>query len=131
MTARLDDFGGRIPKPLRGRLGSPMSTPYQWTKQVASHWGGTRNGTVIHWPNRVQAKGEVRTQFAHVIDIAATVLDVAGLPEPVSVNGVQQTPLQGFSMAESFTDSNAPEFRDTQYFEMFGNRGITTRGGQR
>ena len=72
-----------------------MDTPYQWTKQVASHWGGTRNGTIVHWPNGIKAKGEIRTQFHHVIDVAPTVLEAAGLPEPTFVNGVQQMPLQG------------------------------------
>jgi len=105
-----------------------MDTPYQWTKQVASHWGGTRNGTIVHWPHGIKAKGEVRSQFHHVIDIAATVLEVAGLPEPVSVNGVQQMPLQGTSMAYSFDDGQAAERRETQYFEMFVNRGIYHQG---
>ena len=72
-----------------------MDTPYQWTKQVASHWGGTRNGTIVHWPNGITAKGELRSQFHHVIDVAPTILEVAGLPEPVAVNGVQQMPLHG------------------------------------
>ncbi|HEU4354578.1 MAG TPA: arylsulfatase [Actinomycetota bacterium] len=105
-----------------------MDTPYQWTKQVASHWGGTRNGTVIHWPNGFHARGEVRTQFAHVIDVAATVLDVAGLPEPTFVNGVQQMPMHGSSLRASFDDAAAPEHRETQYFEMFVNRGIYHKG---
>jgi arylsulfatase len=105
-----------------------MNTPYQWTKQVASHFGGTRNGTVVHWPKGIKAKGEIRSQFHHVIDIATTILDVAGLPEPVSVNGVQQMPLQGVSMAYCFDAATAPERRETQYFEMFGNRGIYHKG---
>jgi arylsulfatase len=105
-----------------------MDTPYQWTKQVASHWGGTRNGTIVHWPKGIAAKGEIRSQFGHVIDLAATVLDVAGLPHPVFVNGVQQMPLHGASMAPSFLDAAAPEWRETQYFEMFVNRGIYHKG---
>jgi arylsulfatase A-like enzyme len=105
-----------------------MDTPYQWTKQVASHWGGTRNGTIVHWPRGIRAKGEVRTQFSHVIDVAATVLDAAGLPEPSFVNGVQQMPLHGRSLVPSFDDARAPEHRETQYFEMFVNRGIYHRG---
>jgi arylsulfatase len=105
-----------------------MDTPYQWTKQVASHWGGTRNGTIVHWPSGIQAKGEIRTQFSHVIDVAATVLDTAGLPEPAFVNGVQQMPLHGRSLVPSFDDAGAPEHRETQYFEMFVNRGIYHRG---
>ena len=105
-----------------------MDAPYQWTKQVASHWGGTRNGTIVHWTNGFAAHGEVRSQFHHVIDIAATVLDVAGLPAPAFVNGVQQMPLHGVSMAYSFDDVSAPERRQTQYFEMFCNRGIHHKG---
>jgi arylsulfatase A-like enzyme len=105
-----------------------MDTPYQWTKQVASHWGGTRNGTIVHWPVGIKAKGEVRTQFSHVIDVAATILDAAGIPEPLSVNGVQQMPIHGRSMVPTFDDAAAPEFRETQYFEMFVNRGIYHQG---
>ncbi len=105
-----------------------MDTPYQWTKQIASHWGGTRNGTIVHWPGGIKAKGEIRSQFHHVIDVAATVLDVAQLPEPLSVNGVQQAPLHGVSMAYSFDDAGAEERRTTQYFEMFCNRGIYHEG---
>jgi len=105
-----------------------MDTPYQWTKQVASHWGGTRNGTIVHWPKGFSARGEVRSQFHHVIDVATTVLDVAGLPVPLSVNGVQQMPLHGTSMAYSFDDAGAAERRETQYFEMFVNRGIYHKG---
>ena len=105
-----------------------MDTPYQWTKQVASHWGGTRNGTIVHWPNGVKAKGEIRSQFCHVIDIAPTVLEAAGLPEPTVVNSVQQAPMEGTSMVYSFNDAKAPERHDLQYFEMFCNRGIYHRG---
>jgi arylsulfatase A-like enzyme len=105
-----------------------MDTPYQWTKQVASHFGGTRNGTIVHWPNGCQARGEVRSQFHHVIDVAATVLDAAGLPEPTFVSGIQQMPLHGVSMAYCFDDADAPEARETQYFEMFCNRGIYHKG---
>ncbi len=105
-----------------------LDTPYKWTKQVGSHWGGTRNGTVVHWPAGIEAKGEIRHQFSHVIDIAATVLDAAGLPEPTFVHGVQQMPLHGKSMLPSFADAEAPEHRETQYFEMFVNRGVYHKG---
>jgi len=105
-----------------------MDTPYQWTKQVASHWGGTRNGTIIHWPGGIKAKGGVRSQFCHVIDVAATILEAAGLPEPAVVNGVQQSPIEGTSMLYSFEDAKAPERHETQYFEMFCNRGIYHKG---
>jgi arylsulfatase A-like enzyme len=105
-----------------------MDTPYQWTKQVASHWGGTRNGTIVHWPGGIKAQGEVRAQFSHVIDVAATVLDVAGIPAPTFVHGVQQMPFHGESMAPSFDEPETPEHRETQYFEMFVNRGIYHKG---
>ncbi|MFN8663645.1 MAG: arylsulfatase [Thermomicrobiales bacterium] len=105
-----------------------MDTPYQWTKQVASHWGGTRNGTIVHWPNGIAARGEVRHQWHHVIDVAPTVLEVAGLPHPSFVNGIQQAPLEGVSMVSTFADANADERHTTQYFEMFGNRGIYHQG---
>ena len=129
MAARIDKFG--TPEAYNHYAvgwAHAMDTPYQWTKQVASHWGGTRNGTIIHWPNGIKAKGELRSQFHHVIDIAATVLEVAGLPEPLMVNGVQQMPLHGVSMANSFDDAGAAERRETQYFEMFVNRGIYHKG---
>ncbi len=129
MTARIDDFG--TPKAYNHYAvgwAHAMDTPYQWTKQVASHWGGTRNGTIVHWPNGIEAKGELRSQFHHVIDIAATVLDVAGLPEPRIVDGIEQMPLHGVSMKPSFDDADAPERRTTQYFEMFCNRGIYHEG---
>jgi arylsulfatase A-like enzyme len=129
MSSRIDDFGS--PKAYNHYAvgwAHAMDTPYQWTKQIASHWGGTRNGTIVHWPKGIRAKGEIRTQFHHVIDVAATVLDAAGLPEPVSVHGVQQMPLHGVSMAYSFDDDGAAERRETQYFEMFVNRGIYHKG---
>jgi arylsulfatase len=105
-----------------------MDTPYQWTKQVASHWGGTRNGTIVHWPRGIEAKGEARSQFHHVIDVAPTVLEAAGLPEPKSVHGVEQRPIEGVSMRYAFDDAGAAERRETQYFEMFCNRGIYDKG---
>jgi arylsulfatase A-like enzyme len=129
MAARVDEFG--TPSAYNHYSvgwAHAMDTPYQWTKQVASHWGGTRNGTIVHWPGGIKAKGEVRTQFSHVIDVAATVLDVAGIPPPTFVHGVQQMPLHGESMAPSFDESDTPEHRETQYFEMFVNRGIYHKG---
>jgi arylsulfatase len=105
-----------------------MDTPYQWTKQIASHWGGTRNGTIVHWPAGIQETGGLRTQFGHVIDVAPTVLEAAGLPEPTFVNGVQQSPMEGTSMVYSFNEADAPERHDLQYFEMFANRGIYYKG---
>ncbi|MGI9666202.1 MAG: sulfatase-like hydrolase/transferase [Acidimicrobiia bacterium] len=105
-----------------------MNTPYQWTKQVASHWGGTRNGMVLHWPNGIDAAGEVREQFHHVIDVAPTLLEAAGLPQPYMVNGIAQKPIEGVAMNYTFNDAGADERHTTQYFEMFGNRGIYKDG---
>jgi arylsulfatase A-like enzyme len=129
LTARLDKLGG--PESYNHYAvgwALAMDTPYQWTKQVASHWGGTRNGTVVHWPKGIKAKGEIRSQFAHVIDVAPTVLEAAGLPQPESVNGIQQDAIEGVSMLYSFDDAKAPERHETQYFEIFGNRGIYHKG---
>ena len=106
-----------------------MDTPYQWTKQVASHWGGTRNGTIVHWPNGFGAKGEVRSQFHHVIDVAPTVLEAAGLPEPTFVNGVAADADRGREHARTrSTTPTRPSGTTTQYFEMFCNRGIYHEG---
>ena len=129
MASRIDKFG--TPEAYNHYAvgwAHAMDTPYQWTKQVASHWGGTRNGTIVHWPQGFRARGEVRSQFSHIIDVAATVLDAAGVPEPLSVHGVQQLPLHGRSMIPTFDDADAPEHRETQYFEMFVNRGIYHKG---
>jgi len=103
-------------------------TPFSWTKQIASSYGGTRNGMVIHWPKGVKAKNEVRSQWHHVIDIAPTILEAAGLPEPKTVNGVAQTPIEGVSLLYSLNDSQAKGRHQTQYFEIFGNRGIYNDG---
>jgi arylsulfatase A-like enzyme len=105
-----------------------MCTPFQWTKQVASHWGGTRNGTIVHWPQGIEDPGGLRSQFTHVIDVAPTILEAAGLPEPTMVNGVQQSPMEGRSMLYTFNQPAEPEHHDLQYFEMFANRGIYHRG---
>jgi arylsulfatase A-like enzyme len=105
-----------------------FDTPFTWTKQVASDFGGTRNGTVIHWPKGIKEKGGLRSQFSHVIDIAPTILEVAGLPEPKSVNGTVQRPIEGSSLVYTFDDAKAAERHTTQYFEMFGNRAIYRDG---
>ncbi|MCW8156823.1 arylsulfatase [Stutzerimonas stutzeri] len=101
-----------------------FDAPFGWMKQVASDFGGTRNGMVVHWPKGIQAKNEVRSQFSHVIDIAPTILEAAGLPEPKVVNGTPQIPMAGFSLAYSFNDAKAAERHTTQYFEINGNRAI-------
>jgi arylsulfatase len=129
LVERLDKLGG-VEAYNHYAVGWAHATnaPYQWTKQIASHFGGTRNGTIVHWPKGITARGEVRNQFHHVIDIAPTILEAAGLPEPVFVNGVQQRPIEGVSMAYSFNDAKAAERHETQYFEMAGNRGIYHKG---
>jgi arylsulfatase len=105
-----------------------MNSPFQWGKQIASHFGGTRNPAVISWPARIKDKGGVRSQFHHVIDIVPTILEAANVPEPYIVNGVQQKPIEGISMMYSFADAKAKEQRGTQYFEMFGNRAVYHEG---
>ncbi len=99
-------------------------TPFSWTKQVGSDFGGTRNGMVIRWPAGIKAKGENRSQFSHVIDIAPTVYEISGIPSPKTVDGIDQDPIEGTSLAYSFVDAQAPEKHTVQYFEMFGNRGV-------
>ena len=103
-------------------------TPFEWTKQVASSYGGTRNGMVVHWPKGITAKNEIRSQWHHVIDITPTILEATGLPEPKVVDGVTQTPIEGVSMLYTFANQNAPSRHTTQYFEIFGNRAIYSDG---
>ncbi|MBP8980248.1 MAG: arylsulfatase [Syntrophobacterales bacterium] len=105
-----------------------MDTPFQWTKQVASHFGGTRNGLVISWPKKIKDKGGIRSQFHHVIDIAPTVFEATGVQMPAILNGVAQKPIEGVSMMYSFNNAKAPSTHRTQYFEMFGNRAIYNDG---
>ena len=105
-----------------------MDTPFQWTKQVASHFGGTRNGMAISWPKGIKARGEVRPQFHHVIDILPTILEEAGIQAPTMINGTTQKPLEGVSMAYTFDDAKAPTRHTTQYFEIVANRGIYQDG---
>jgi arylsulfatase A-like enzyme len=129
LVSKIDDFGG--PKAYNHYAvgwAHAMDTPYQWTKQVASHWGGTRNGTIVHWPNGIKAKGELRNQFHHVIDFAPTVLEAAKLPHPTIVHSIQQAPMEGVSMLYAFNDAKAADRHETQYFEMFCNRGIYHAG---
>jgi len=103
-----------------------FDTPFKWTKQVASHFGGTRQGMAIAWPNRIKDAGGMRTQFHHMIDIVPTILEATGIPAPVMVNGITQKPIEGVSMAYTFDKANADaaSTRTTQYFEMFGGRAI-------
>jgi len=103
-----------------------FDTPFKWTKQVASHFGGTRQGMAISWPGHINDPGGIRTQFHHMIDIVPTILEAAGIQAPEEVNGIKQKPIEGVSMAYTFdsANANAPSKRDTQYFEMLGNRAI-------
>src|SRR5271165_6336637 len=129
LLSKIDDFG--TPNAYNHYAvgwAHAMCAPYQWTKQVASHWGGTRNGTIVHWPNGLTDKGKIRNQFHHVIDVAPTILEAAGLPAPLFVNGIAQAPLEGVSMLPMLRDGATPETHDVQYFEMFGNRGIYHQG---
>ncbi|MEZ6052583.1 MAG: arylsulfatase [Planctomycetaceae bacterium] len=136
-------FFNAIPEPLESKLAAintlgtekhynhfpaawawAMDTPFQWTKQIASHFGGTRNGLAISWPKGIKARGEVRHQFHHVIDIAPTILELIGVEMPAQFNGVAQKPVEGVSLAYTFEDAKAKDRRTTQYFEMLGNQGI-------
>lgn len=125
MDARLDEIGGPTTYAMYPvGWAVAMNTPYQWTKQVASHFGGTRDGLVVHWPRGIEARGEVRHQFHHVIDVLPTICEAVGVPLPVTVDGWRQQPFEGTSMQYSFDEAAAAERRRTQYFEMVGNRGI-------
>jgi arylsulfatase len=105
-----------------------MDTPFQWTKQIASHFGGTRNPMVISWPAKIKEKGGVRTQFHHITDIMPTILEVAGITAPDALNGVAQKPIEGISMVYTFNDPKAPDRRKSQIFELVSNRGMYQNG---
>ena len=129
MLKNIDQWGGPETFPhMAAGWAVAGNTPFMWTKQVAANFGGTRNPLVVSWPARIKAKGEMRSQFHHVIDIAPTVLEAANLPEPKTVNGVTQQPMEGVSMAYTFDDAKAAERHTTQYFEIFGNRAIYHEG---
>ena len=129
LLSKIDDFGTpRAYNHYAVGWAHALCTPYQWTKQIASHWGGTRNGTIVHWPKGFSDKGKTRNQFHHVIDIAPTILEAAALPAPTFVNSIQQAPLEGVSMLAMLRDNDAPETHDVQYFEIMGNRGIYHQG---
>ncbi|MBY2929871.1 arylsulfatase [Sphingomonadales bacterium 56] len=123
--ARIDEIGGPSTYAhVNSAWAWASDTPFQWTKTVASHLGGTRNGMVLSWPNRIEQKGGIRSQFGHVNDIVPTILEVTGIPTPAEVDGVRQKPMNGVSLAYSFNDPKARERHTTQYFEVFGNRAI-------
>jgi arylsulfatase len=125
MLKVIDKWGGPETYPhMAAGWAVAFDTPYQWTKQVASDYGGTKVGMAIHWPKGIKSKGELRTQFHHVIDVAPTILEAAGLPEPRVVNGTPQVPMDGTSMVYSFDNAGANDRHIIQYFEMFGNRAI-------
>jgi arylsulfatase A-like enzyme len=129
MLAEIDEIGGPNTYPIAPvGWALALNTPYQWTKQVASHFGGTRDGLVVHWPAGIWDTGARRHQFHHVIDILPTVLDCAGIPQPTSVDGITQKPIEGVSMRYTFDAVDSPDRRRTQYFEMCGNRGIYHEG---
>jgi arylsulfatase len=124
MLKRIDQWGGPETYPhMAAGWAVALDAPFSWMKQVPSDFGGTRNGMVVHWPNGITAKNEIRTQFAHVIDVAPTILQATGLPEPKMVNGVRQVPMEGRSLLATFDDAKA-KGRTTQYFEITGNRAI-------
>jgi len=121
----IDKWGGPETYPhMAAGWAVAFDTPYKWTKQVASDHGGTKVGMAIHWPKGIKARGELRTQFHHVIDVAPTILEAADLPFPTSVDGTPQLPMDGVSMVYSFDDASAADRHTTQYFEMFGNRAM-------
>lgn len=125
MLEHYDTWGGPSTYPhMAAGWAVCFDSPFQWTKQVASNYGGTRNAMVMHWPDRIKAKGELRTQWHHVIDVVPTLLEAIGLPEPRIVNGTPQRPIEGVSMVYAWDHPRAPGRHPIQYFEMFGNRGI-------
>ncbi|HUL60521.1 MAG TPA: arylsulfatase [Anaeromyxobacteraceae bacterium] len=125
----LDRWGGPLTYPhMAAGWSVALDAPFGWMKQVASDFGGTRNGLVVHWPKGIKAKNEIRTQFGHVIDVAPTILEAAGLPEPRVVNGAPQIPMEGVSLAYTFADAKAKDRHTTQYFEIAGNRAIYADG---
>ena len=129
MLKHYDDWGGPSTYPhMAAGWAVAGDTPFMWTKQVASNYGGTRNGLIVHWPGRIKARNQIRSQWHHVIDVAPTVLEAAGLPEPTSVNGTVQEPIEGVSMLYTFGDPQATSSHKTQYFEIFGNRAIYQDG---
>ena len=129
MLEYYDEWGGPETYPhMAAGWAVAFDSPFAWTKQVASDFGGTRQGLAIHWPNGIKAKGELRTQWHHVIDVVPTILEAAALPHPKVVDGVPQRPIEGVSMVYSFNDADAADRHTIQYFEMFGNRALYQDG---
>ena len=126
---RMDEIGGPTSEPhVPVGWAWAMNAPFQWTKQVASHFGGTRNPMVVHWPKGIKSKGELREQFHHVIDVVPTILEACKIPEPKLVNGIAQKPIEGVSMLYSFDDAKSKDKRTSQYFELAANRAIYDNG---
>lgn len=129
MLKHYDDWGGPSTYPhFSAGWAVAMDAPFSYTKQVASDFGGVRNGMIIQWPAGIKAKGEIRSQFGHVIDIAPTIYEITKIPAPKMVNGIEQDPIEGTSLAYTFNDAGAEEKHNVQYFEMFGNRGVYSDG---
>ncbi len=129
MLKHYDEWGSESTYPhMAAGWAVATDAPFSWTKQMASDFGGTRNGMIIHWPKGIQSKGEIRSQFSHVIDIAPTIYEITGIPSPKMVNGIPQDTIEGTSLAYSFNNGNAPEQHTIQYFEMFGNRALYQDG---
>ncbi|MBT8181508.1 MAG: arylsulfatase, partial [Eudoraea sp.] len=129
MLDHADDWGGPNSFPhMSAAWAVATDAPFKWTKQMAADFGGTRNGMVMHWPKGIEAKGEIRSQWHHVNDVAPTVLEAVGLPSPKSINGIEQIPMDGVSMLYAANDKNAEDQHKVQYFEMFGNRAIYSNG---
>jgi arylsulfatase len=129
ILAEADRLGGPETWPNYGAgWALAMDTPYQWVKQVASHYGGTRNGLIVHWPDGIDERGGLRHQFSHVIDITPTILDIADIPAPTIVDGAEQQPIEGISMAYALNDPEAHDQHITQYFEIGGSRAIYHEG---
>lgn len=129
MLEKADVWGGPESFPhMSAAWAVATDAPFTWTKQIAADYGGTRNGMVMHWPNGINSKGEIRSQWHHVNDIGPTILEAATLPEPKMINGVQQCPMDGVSMLYAVDNAEAPDQKTTQYFEMFGNRAIYNDG---
>jgi arylsulfatase len=125
----MDEWGAQIMDPHYGAAWAwAGNAPFKWGKQVGSHLGGTRNPMAIRWPARISDTGGLRSQFGHVIDVAPTILDLAGIPQPTTVDGIEQEPMHGTTFAGTFADADAPEFRTQQYFETIGNRGMYKDG---
>jgi arylsulfatase len=129
LLSMMDELGGRKSYGhMPAAWAWAFDAPFQWTKQVASHFGGTGNGLVISWPNRIKDKGGIRTQFHHVIDIVPTIYEAVGITAPNMLNGVPQRPIEGVSMVYTFDDAKAASTRQSQYFEMLGNRAMYDNG---